>query len=302
MVERLQYLEYYLDCVDFVCAGRKGSISEDRKLVTMYQPSFYPILQRQLKNTDPRVRVETVILLTNLRERQALDDIREMRVKDNENVSSACLGYLTALEEDDDMIPELFDILKHRDGNEFRSAAMRMRAVGRAEDVPHLRVIYGQVDGEMRESVRLALESIIDRNESLRPKKRLLLSVPVFPNEKKFMRFVDNTIVYLDIRYRDNILEKETISVETYNNIATALRKIQVRLFNEKDNLIYYSDEAKEGYRTAEDLFLWASNDLKGKEIKTSGVKGKAPDCPVCGSTMMPESNVWKCPVCGNKG
>lgn len=303
MTERLQYLEYFLDCVDFVCAGKKGYISENRKLVEMYQPSFYGILQKHLRNSDPRVRTETIQLLTSLKERQAMDDIKELRMKDgNENVSSTCLGYLTSMREDDSLIPDLMDVLKHRDGNEFRNAAYKIRSVGRAEDVPELRRIYGQVDGEMRESIRLALESIIDRNESLIPKKRLLLSVPIFPDEKKFMKFVENTTVYLDIRYRDNILDNDSISVDTYNNVATALRKIQLRLFNEKDNLIYYSDEAKEGYDTVEELFLWASDDLRSKEVKTAGNRGKAPDCPLCGSTMVSEKEGWKCPLCGNKG
>ena len=302
MVDRLQYLEYYLDCVDFVCAGRKGAISNDRKLIETYQPSFYSILQKHLRNGDLRVRIETIVLLTNLRERQALDDIRELRMRDNENVSSACLGYLTAMDTDDTLIPELMDILKHKDGNEFRIAAYRIGTIGRSRDIPELRKIYGLVDGEMRECLRDAIGSIIDRDDSLKAKKRLLLSVPVYPDEKRFMRFAENTIVYLDIRYRDNVYGSDTVSTETYSNISTALRKIQVRLFNEKDNLAYYSEDAKEAYDTVEDLFLWASDDLRNKEVRDGAKRGKAPDCPLCGNTMMPSGSVWKCPVCGNRG
>ena len=301
MDTRLDYLQYFYDCVDFVSSGRRGAICDDRDLILKYRPSYYDILQKQLSNPDPRVRIEIIKLLTALRERQALDDVRRLRMKDNENVASACLGYLAVLDEDDTVIPQLLDVMKHRDGNEFIAAARRMRSVGRPEDIPELRRIYGQVDREMADAVSKTISSIADRNEELIPKKRLLLSKPIFPDEKRFMSFVDSSTVYMDIRYRDSISERTRIKADTYNNIAEALRKIQTRLYNEKENLKYYSDEAREGYAQVEDLFLWVSDDLLSKEVDMSGSSAGLLYCPMCGNTMMRGKNGWTCPVCGSK-
>ncbi len=298
----MDYLQHFLDCVDFVSSGRRGAISEDRRLVAEYDPTYYDILQKHLRNPDQRVRIEIITLLTNLRERQAIGDIKELRMISNENVSNACVGFLYTMDTSDDYIPDLIDTLKHRRGSEFRNAAARMRSVGREQDIPELRKIYGQVDGEMREQMRDCLEGIIDRIPSLSKKKRMLLSVPVFPDEDKFMKFADDTIVYLDIRYRDNVSEKDTISSNMYNNIAKALKKIQIRLFNEEVNLRYYSDEAISAYDEVNDLFVWALHDIKTKKVSMDVPKAEmnAPDCGRCGNRMTYGKNGWRCPICGN--
>ena len=302
MSSRFDYLQHLLDCVDFVSSGKKGAISDDRKLIAEYNPSYYDMLQRYLKNSDQRVKIGVITLLTNLRERQAIGDIKELRITSNENVSNACVGFLYTMDTVDDYIPDLMDILKHKRGSEFRNAAARMRSVGREENIPELRKIYGQVDGEMREQMRECIEGIIDRTPSLSKKKRMLLSVPVFPDEDRFMSFADNTSVYLDIRYRDNVSEMDMISSRTYNNVAKALKKIQIRLFNEEVNLKYYSDEAKAAYNEINDLFIWALDDIKTKKIlmDTPTSDMDAPDCTRCGNRMTYSKNGWRCPICGS--
>lgn len=302
MSARMDYLQHFLDCVDFVSSGRRGAISEDRRLVAEYDPTYYDILQKHLGSTDQRVKIEIITLLTNLRERQAIGDIKELRITSNENVSNACVGFLYTMDTSDDYIPDLMDVLKHKRGSEFRNAASRMRSVGREQDIPELRKIYGQVDGEMREQMRDCLEGIIDRTPGLAKKKRMLLSVPVFPDEGRFMRFADDAIVYLDIRYRDNVSEKDIISSNVYNNIAKALRKIQIRLFNEEVNLRYYSDEARSTYDEVNDLFVWALDDIRTKKVSMDVPKAEmnAPDCSRCGNRMTYGKDGWRCPVCGN--
>ena len=87
---RLHYMEIFLDAVDFVESGRKGLISDNKELISRYDQTFYSILEPQLKNPDPRVRREVILLLTTLRERKALERIREMRFSDNDLVNGAC--------------------------------------------------------------------------------------------------------------------------------------------------------------------------------------------------------------------
>jgi ribosomal protein S27AE len=298
---RLRYLEHFLDCVDFVSSGRKGAVSEDKFLVTAYVPEYYTILQKHLKNTDPRVRSEVVILLTTLRERQAVDDIKKLRVEDNDRVSSACLAYLASVDEDDNYIPELLDVLEHRNGSEFFRAASKMASIGRKEDIPELRKIHGQVNGEMHNAIGKALVSIVDRNADLKPKKSLIMSAPIFPDEKSFLKFADNSSVYLDIRYRDNIFPKTEISATTYNNVADAIKKIQIRLFNESDNLRWYSPEATARYDELADLLLCVADDLKTKKVIDNGFRMETHDCKSCGSRMAKSRDTWVCPECGCK-
>lgn len=301
VLNRLQYLEHYLGCIDFVISGRKGSISEDKQLVKDYDPAFYSVLEKHLKNVDHRVRTETVLLLTALKERQAMAEIKRLRTEDNEKVSSACLAYLNSLGEADDCIPDTIDILKHTRDQSFKKAAMRMKSIGRTEDIPELRTIYGQIDGDMREAIKEALSSIIDRDASLKGKKALLLSVPVYPNEKSFEKFADSSTVYIDIRYRDSVCPRSEIPVSTYNNVAVALKKIQTRLFNEKDNLRYYEPDKKQTYDELSSLLSWAAEDLSGKKVIFEARKVQVHDCSACGNRMALSNDAWVCPECGLK-
>ncbi len=303
MADRSEYLQHFLGCVDYVESGMRGAISGDKELAFSYKPSFYSILKMHMLNSsDPRVKVEIIELLTKLKERQAMDDVKSLRASTyNDMISSACLGYLYAFKVNDTLVSDLMNVMKHKRGNEFIVAARRMRSVAEPSDIDELRVIYGQMDGECREAVKDVLEEIIKRNPELESQRRLILSEPIYPNEKKFLRFVDNATVYMDIKYRDVIYEKDEIFADTYNKIAIALRKIQLRLYNEKLNLKYYSEDAKNGYRDVEELFLWVSDDLSDKKIKAGGSDSRTPDCTLCGSRMISSNGEWKCPLCGRK-
>jgi len=298
MTERLEYLEHFLDSVEFVSSGKKGSISNDKWLVSNYQSSFFTIVEKHLKNTDHRVRSETVILLTNVKERSAAPIIKEMRSSDNENVSSACLGFLKAVGEDDELIPQLIGTLDLKHGQEFKKAAMKLASVGRREDVKDIRRIYGQVDGEMREDIKKTLLAVIGRYDDLASKKELLLTVPVFPNEKNFISFLNSSEEYLDIRYRDKISPRKRISSDTYNNVVRGMKKMRIRMFNESDNLINYPEGLTKRYNDLVDLLAWASEDLLKKEVDWNIDAGTM--CPKCGSKMAFGNDVWKCIECGH--
>lgn len=299
MVSRLDYLEHFLDSVDFVISGRKGSISEDKWLVTNYESSFYNVLEKQLNSQDGRVRFEVIVLLTKLGERAAAARIGEMRLRDNETVGRACLGYLTTIGENDTLVPQLIETLEFSRGNDFRNAALKLGTVGRDEDIPVMRKIYGQVEGEMREQMRDALAKVIDRNPSLKGKKDLLLSIPVFPDEDAFIRFLNSSEDYLNVRYRNSIRPRKAISIETHNNVVRGIRKIRIRLFNEHDNLIHYPEELTDRYNDLVDSLSRAVSDLSSKEIhEDSGVTGMT--CEVCGSPMLHGNDGWRCLDCGN--
>ncbi|MCL1984476.1 MAG: HEAT repeat domain-containing protein [Methanomassiliicoccaceae archaeon] len=297
-VSRLEYLERFLDGTDFVISGRKNAISGDRWLVNNYDPAFYDAVAKHLKNTDERVRADVIRLLGAVGERRALDTVRELRTTDKESVKLACLGYLDSINESDTMIPELFNILEHMNGPEFKVAAMKMTAAGRSNDVPRLRRIYGQVTGEMRMRIRDTLTSIIERDEELKKKKDLLLSVPVFPDEKKFGSFLDKSITYLDIRYRDGVAGKRTVAANVYTNVRDALRNMRIRMFNEHDNLRYYGTPVREMYDELLSLMDWASGDLSSKTVESEHFTERNL-CPKCGAEMRMRDGIWTCVDCG---
>lgn len=297
-VTKTDYLERFLAAVDRVTEGRPGGISEDRWLVNNYTGEMLPLVDKYLSSDDERVRAETVMLLADVRERAVMGRIKEMRRSDSERVRLACIGYLSSMQEDDDLIPHLFDILEHENGQEFRKAAMRMASVAREEDIPRLRRIYGQVAGEMRSDIKVALDRVIARNPSLSPKRELILSVPVYPDEAAFERFLDTSIEYLDVRYRKNVFPAEKIKLETFNNVARALRKMRTRLYNEYDNLQYYGADKTDRYTELADLVSWANSDLGGKEVV--GIERKQSHvCPKCGGMMVSFKGIWVCPDCG---
>lgn len=295
------FLEHLLDSIDFVIAGKKGSVSEDRWLFANYDPSFYPLLSVQLKNTDTRVRTEIVLLLAALKERLAIDDIKNIRMNDNEKVCSACLAFFDAIHETDVCIPELIDDLKHKRGADFKKSAVRIKTIGRSQDVPALRTIYGQTDGEMRDTIRDSLETIIDRDPELKKNKDLLLSLPVFPNERAFDKFVETSTTYLDIRYRDSVHPISEISLEKYNNVVHGIQKIRVRLFNEQENLKWYSPDMMDRYYELLDLVIWAADDIKQKRVISRSNIPRVHDCKRCGNRMSLSHDTWICSECGFK-
>ena len=104
---RLRYLRSFLDAVEYVESGRKGMISDNENLITRYRPPYYDIIRPQLGNKNPLVVKETVLLLTKLRERQAVDDVRKIMYSDNGTVNGACTAYLNSMDVEDDTIPTL---------------------------------------------------------------------------------------------------------------------------------------------------------------------------------------------------
>lgn len=297
-VTKVEYLERFLEAVDRVIAGRPGSISEDRWLVNYYDAEKLPIVSGYLICDDERVRAETVMLLADVRERAVLDTVQEMRRKDSERVRLACMGYLSVIQSDDELIPQLFDTMDHSSGTEFLRAANRMASIAREEDIPHLRRIYGQVGGEMRSAVKVVLDRVIARNPSLQSKRDLILSIPVYPNESDFEAFLDKATEYLDVRYRENVQPQPTVRLATFNNVARALAKMRTRLYNEADNLQYYGPDKTDRARELNSLISWANKDLASKEV-TGTERSRSHVCPRCGEMMICYKGMWICPDCG---
>ena len=298
-VDDAQYLDRFLRDVDLSMHGRPGSIAEDRWLVNNYDPEKLKLLRPYLEFEDNGVTAEVVTLLGDVRERAVMTEISKMRGSRGDKVGMACLGYLTAMREDDEAIPVLLDVMDHDHGPEFFRAARRMAAIARAEDLPHVRRIYGQVGGSMRDEVRVVIERIIARNPELVPKKDLILSTPVYPNEAEFERFLDSSIEYLDVRYRANVFPHKDIKFSTYNNVARALSKMRTRLYNEADNLQFYGVDKEDRFGELSKLLKWASEDLSRKNVLDPERKGRSRTCPRCGNLLVCYKGIWMCPDCG---
>ena len=269
-ITRNDYLMHYLDRIDMVIDGRYGSISEDRYLVNNYQPEFFSVLDTQLGSTDAHVRAETVMLLTSLRERSAADRIAKMRYTDTDSVAGACVGYLSAMGEEDRMIPDLLEKIRYGEGEDFRSAAKQLGKAGRPQDIPAIRKIYGRVPKDMHDELYLTLSDIVDRFPELKSKRQMILSDPIFPNEDAFLRFADRAMVYFDIKYRDRVEPAQKISESAFVHISGSIEQVQVRLYNERDNLRIYGQEARDQFRELEEILIWAAEDLAGKTVVRS--------------------------------
>ena len=298
---RLRYLRSFLDAVEYVESGRKGMISDNENLITRYRPPYYDIIRPQLGNKNPLVVKETVLLLTKLRERQAVDDVRKIMYSDNGTVNGACTAYLNSMDVEDDTIPKLLDVMRHDSGQEFRSAALRLRRIARDTDVPAVREIYGQVRGDLKRPVVDILNSIIARYPDLESQRHLILSEPVYPDEKRFNAFLDKSEEYIDRRYTVNYSDAESIRIDIFNNIASAFRKIQIRLYNERSNLRYYSKDTERKYERVKELLLWGAENLQEKEVIGTGSGETSTRCPICGSKMVRSSDGWVCIDCGRR-
>ena len=267
-VSELEYLERFIECSRLVENGKRGAIRDDKFLLKSYRREFYHILREHgLEHRVSGVRAETIHLLTGLRDPSALKAVSNMRYSDVSSVSDACISYMTALKDEATVKKDLFDTLGHKDGVVFRNAAMRMGKVATAEDIPELRKIYGQVEGTMRDNMKECLIAVISRYPELEKKRRYILSVPVFPDEKAFDKFMDKSIVYLDIRYRDSIAPLSRISMRAYNNVVKAIRTMQVRIYNERDNLRWYDPSKAKVIKDLESLILWVVEDLSEKDV-----------------------------------
>lgn len=297
-VNSTDYLSRFLDGVDRVTSGRPGSISDDRWLVNNYNPEFLPLLDKYLLFSDDRVVSELILLFTDVRERSVAGTIRNLRKTASEKVRMACLGYITAMEDEDELIPELFDILEHRDGREFAKAASRMASVARVEDLDRIRRVYGQVSGEMASQMAVVVDSVISRNPSLQSKREYLMSPPVYPDEEAFDSFLDSAFEYLDVRYREKVMPRESVSLATFNNVARALAKMRIRLYNEADNLRYYGIDKSDRHAELVELVMVVNNDLSGKKV-IAVKQQKSRECSRCGGLMVSYKGLWTCPDCG---
>ena len=103
------------------------------------------------------------------------------------------------------------------------------------------------------------------------------------------------------VKYTDNYSEETDIPLNIHNRIASAFKKIQIRLYNEKANLKYYSKGTKDMYKEAEDLLLWAIEDLQGKGVIGVDNAAQSTFCPHCGTKMVHSLTNWVCPECGYK-
>lgn len=299
---RMDYLGRFLDDVDFVLNGRRGGISEDRWLVRNYDPHFADIIIKHLDHQDPRVRSESILLLAEVKERSALDKVKWMRRMDKEMVTLACLAYLTGIEENDDLVPQLLIVLREGKGEEFRNAAAKMCSAGRPEDIGALREIHGGLQDERAALVREAIEAIVDRTPSLTGKKDLLLSLPVFPNEDAYSRFLDKATDYINLRYRENVSTRQRVSVGTYRNIVKALGEIRIRLYNEEPNLLHYHPADVDRHWELVELLEWAYRDLGQKELVDVDRRSVISRCPEYGNEMRLYNERWVCVECGYRG
>lgn len=289
------FLERYIGGIDRIETGRPGGISSNRWLVVNYRPEYAPILERYLSYDDDRVRAETIMLLTNVREPSVADTVRKLSVSDTERVRGACIGYLSVFAEAEKEIPELLRTVRYKTGTEFSRAAGMLGSVGRAEDIDAIRRSYGLVKGTMRDELRETLSRIVDRYPELESRRALILSLPLRPDEDSFGNFLSKSIEYLDVRYRNNIHPEKTVSAKTRNNIVSALNKMNLRIYNESENLEFYSAVETERADMLTDLIVWAREDLEGKTVRTSDI---AHGCPKCGRAMTYYNGIWSCIHC----
>lgn len=298
-VSNYDYLERFLRDVDRILNGYPGAISDDRWLSNNYDPAKLDVLKPYLRFENPRVVAELILILTDVRERRVKNEIESLGRSSGDKISMACLGYLTAINEDDDAIPQLFDTLDHERGQEFFKAARRMSGIARAEDIPHLRRIYGQVGGSMKDEIKIVMEKVISRNPELETTRDLILSTPVYPDESEFERFLDSSIEYIDVRYRENIYPRKQIKFSTYNNVVRALRKMRTRLYNESDNLQFYGPDKDDRHHELSSLLRWANEDLASKTVLEPESNARSRTCPRCGNMLMCYKGIWICPDCG---
>lgn len=295
MDPRSEYLERFYDAVDAVDSGRVHAIDEDRRLVISYSADYASVMAPFLRHDNEDVRAELVSLFTEVYERSVQEDVGRMHRSDTQKVRDRCLGYLKTMEDADSRIPGLMDDLEHTRGHDYMAAAKALERIARDSDIDRVRTVYGQTEGDMQDAARRILEAILDRSPRLEPKRVLILSMPVYPDEAAFDRFLDGAVDYIDVRYRGNVHGRDSISLTTYNNIVAALNKIRIRLYNEADNLVYYGPDMADRHLELSELLVWALGDLSSKAVVASGeVRSRA--CPLCGGMMVKTGNGWACP------
>ncbi len=266
-VSGAEYLGRFFDAADAAESGCRGSVSEDRWLADNYSGEFLPLIRPYISVRDESMAYETILLLAAVRERSVMPEIRDLSKRGGDSVRMACAAYIKTMEDDDELIPKLFDGIEHSDGHVFFNSASKLAKIARAEDMARVRRTYGQVQGRMRLAMKEVIEAIIRRNPSMSQDGWLYLSVPVVPDEKSFDRFLTRSKEYIDVRYRKSVFPRGNIRVSTYNNVRDALITIRKRLYNEEENLRYYDIDKSDRFEELSDLAEWASQDLSGKTV-----------------------------------
>jgi len=263
----IAYSARFNDSVRNVLNGRRGSISDSRFLIDNYGAGCYDVLVAGLVHPEPKIRAETVMLFSRLGIVKPRETIEAMSVRDKDVVVGACLAYLKTLDTNEDRMPELLYTANHRDGTEFRTAMRTIGAIATEKDIPEIRKVYGQVQGEMREQTAAALTRIVDRDPDLERKREFILSIPRYPDEGAYLAFLRKSIEYLDVRYRKNVEPRSEVSVKLHNDVAHAIITMQIRMYNEAQNMPIYSGEARDSAETLSDLIAWAADDLNSKRV-----------------------------------
>ncbi len=245
------------------------------------------------------MRADAITFLAVVHERGAVEAVEGIRDRDVDSVSAACDGYLRAMEEDAASVPRLLSVMEHEGGAEFSRAAASLGDIAGPDDMDRIRRTYGQVEGRMREETKEVLESIIARNPELEPSRDFILSLPVYPDEAAFERFLDNATEYVDVRYRRSVLPLAAVPEGVRDNVLRALRRMSIRLYNEADNLEAYGPDKADRLEELTALVAWAGADLASKRVVRDGPEGASRECPRCGEPMVMFNGRWTCPGCG---
>ena len=261
------YSARFTDSVRNVLNGRRGSISDSRFLIDNYGAGCYDILVAGLEHPEPSVRVETVMLFSRLSIVKPRDIIEGMSVRDNDLVVGACIAYLKTIETNEGRMPDLLYTANHRTGTEFRTAMRTIGSIATEKDIPEIRKVYGQVEGEMREQTAAALARIIDRDPDLERKREFIMSLPRYPDEASYLAFLRKSVDYLDVRYRKNVEPRSEVSVKLHNDVAHAIITMQIRMYDESQNMDIYSEEVRREADRLTGLISWAADDLNSKKV-----------------------------------
>ncbi|MBO7409827.1 MAG: hypothetical protein J6T68_02715, partial [Candidatus Methanomethylophilaceae archaeon] len=120
---------------------------------------------------------------------------------------------------------------------------------------------------EMREQTAAALSRIVDRDPDLVRKREFIMSLPRYPDEGPYLAFLRKSIEYLDVRYRKNVEPRSEVSIKMHTDVAHAIITMQIRVYDEADNMGIYSREAKESTDRLYELIAWAADDLNSKRV-----------------------------------
>ena len=74
---------------------------------------------------------------------------------------------------------------------------------------------------------------------------------------------------------------------------------MKIRIYNETDNLEFYSPYEAERTKELTDLIVWAYGDLASKQVYEEETGNL---CPKCGKQMIQYKGFKSCPDCGTSG